>query len=737
MIVTVAIPSPLRRIFDYLPPLATKGAKELAPLKPGVRVRVPFGGREVVGIVIGHKATSDHAPHRLRPVTAVLDMEPLVGETLLRLYRWCAHYYQHPIGDALLSTLPVLLRQGELAPTGSREHWQLTREGHGLAETSLSRAKKQRQLVQLLRERGPLTTQEIVAAGIGRPILKAVRDRGLVATVMISKHEADTPPAPLLAEPALTLRREQQQALSSMRFDGFHCYLLFGDTGSGKTEIYLQAIEKVLESGRQALVLVPEIGLTPQTLQRFRHRFNCEISALHSALSDRERLKGWADAREGRARIVIGTRSAVFTPLKNPGIVVLDEEHDLSFKQQDGFRYSARDVAVMRASKENIPIILGSATPSLESLHNCQRGRYQRLDLRQAQTGNSKPEWRMIDLRGTKLRGGFSTPLIEEIDWELKQGHQVLVFLNRRGYAPIMLCHDCGWMADCPHCSTRMTAHLGWRRLVCHHCEARQALPDRCPQCHSHELQFIGQGTERSEEVLGQLFPATTILRIDRDTTRRKNAMARVIGEINKNAPCILLGTQMLAKGHHFPGVSLAALLDVDGGLFSPDFRATERMAQQVTQVAGRAGRGDVSGRVFIQTYHAEHPLLAHLARADYRQLAQWLLEERRATQTPPFVHLALIRAEALEPSLALDFLHQARKVAEQLMPSSTSIRYLGPLPAAMEKRNRYYRFVFSIYADRRTHLSQLLKALCKDLETHQLARKVRWAIDVDPQEAF
>ena len=737
LIYQVAVPSPLRRLFDYLPPAGDNSTTGEIPSTPGCRVIIPFGKREVTGIIVKVVESSDQPVNKLKPIIAVLDSEPIIPPQLLQLYLWASDYYQHPVGDALASILPTLLRQGASLQARTSEYWRLTSHGLGLPPTALSGAKKQQQLLQLLMTDTNLTASAIAAQGISREIVRTLQKKGLIESFHQVAPEQGAPAteAALLAETALKLRPEQQRVMDSLSLDSFNCYLLQGETGSGKTEIYLQAIAKILLAGKQALVLIPEINLTPQTLGRFQRRFHCEIAVLHSGLNDRQRLAAWQAARSGRARILIGTRSAVFTPLKDAGIIIIDEEHDSSYKQQEGFRYAARDVAVMRASREGIPVILGSATPSLESLYNCERGRYQRLILNERPEGVSKPRWQLLDIRQSRLSAGFSSPLIEAIGHTLKAGNQVLVFLNRRGYAPLMLCHDCGWMAQCTRCSARMTVHRGQNRLLCHHCEFQQPLPDRCPDCHSHALTFVGQGTERGEDTLRELFPATPVVRIDRDTTRRKDAMQNLLAKIDSGEPCLLVGTQMLAKGHHFPHVTLAALLDVDGGLFSADFRATEKMGQLITQVAGRAGRAQKPGTVLTQSHLCDHPLITQLTGEGYNAFASTLLDQRRLAGLPPCNHLALLRAEAETAADAEHFLRLVRQRAEQLAPPSPALRYLGPLPAPMERRNNRFRFQLAVFADQRAPLQQLLTALCPSLESEKSARKVRWSVDVDPQE--
>jgi primosomal protein N' (replication factor Y) len=729
----IALPVPLRRHFDYLPPVDWT-QEQLSGLLPGVLIRVPFGRQELIGVLLRVKTSSDQPPHKLRPALAIADTQPALDQELLDLCLWAADYYQCAAGEALLAALPVLLRQGELAQLRGEAVFTLTTEGKGLPEGGLKRAPKQAALLAALQAQTHITREQLDQLEIPRTIATTLIDKGLVKIITLAPS-ALSPPATLLREASLALSDEQQQAFDQINYSGFKTYLLDGATGSGKTEIYLQAIEETLRKGKQALVLVPEIGLTPQTLQRFQRRFTLPVVALHSGLNDRERLDAWLQAREGIARIIIGTRSALFTPLKEPGIIIIDEEHDGSFKQQDGFRYSARDLAAMRAHRLGIPLILGSATPSLETLHNTHQGRYQHLRL-QARAGNAKPpEIQLLDIRGEILHEGFAQASIDAIGDTLRKGNQALVFLNRRGYAPALECHDCGWLANCNHCDARMTVHQTPRHLHCHHCDHQRALPRRCPSCNSTKIQPLGQGTERSELVLQELFPDYKVIRVDRDSTRNKNSMQKLLADVHTGDPCILVGTQMLAKGHHFEDVTLVVIIDADAGLFSTDFRGPERMGQLLLQVAGRAGRAEKPGRVILQSHHTDHPLVQTLVYQGYHALAELILQERQITQLPPFRHLALLRAESKQAQVAVEFLQQARQIAEMLQPPSPLLAYLGPLPAMMEKRGDRFRYQLQISAAQRKSLQGLLTTLALQLEANPLASKVRWSLDVDPQE--
>lgn len=726
----IALPVPLRRSFDYLLP---EGSDDQALPQPGCRVEARFGNRRLTGVVLALTEESEVPAERLKSVHRVIDASPVIPAELLALAQWAASYYQCPIGEAVFAVLPVRLRQGESAVMRSEPVWQLTTKGKGLPEGALARAPKQALLLALLQQHQTLTDLAIREHGIAASILRQLRNKELIEAATPAQTPATS--RPLLREQPLPATPEQQAALNALSLNGFQVSLLDGTTGSGKTEVYLQAISRVLQQGRQALVLVPEIGLTPQTVSRFTRRFGTPVVTLHSGLSDRERLDAWLQAGSGTAGIIIGTRSAVFTPLANPGIIIIDEEHDGSFKQQDGFRYSARDVAIMRASKLDIPLLLGSATPALETLNHALTGRYQHLRLTRRAGEAQLPEVRLVELRGKPLQDGFAPETLEAIASEIDKGQQVLVFINRRGFAPTLQCHDCGWMAACQHCDARMTLHYQPRHLRCHHCDHQRPVPARCPECRGYQLQPLGQGTERSEQALQARFPYTRILRIDRDSTRRKGSMEAMLNSIQEGKPCILVGTQMLAKGHHFPDVTLVVIIDADAGLFSADFRGPERMGQLLLQVAGRAGRADKPGRVILQSHHTDHPLVQTLMYQGYHALADIILSERRLTAMPPFRHLALIRAESKAPEQAMAFLQYARQQVEILNSQSPASALLGPLPALMEKRGDRFRYLLQLANEQRKPLQYQLARLARQLEEHPLGKRLRWSIDVDPLE--
>lgn len=531
-----------------------------------------------------------------------------------------------------------------------------------------------------------------------------------------------------------TLNEEQANAVSTITNNvGFQTYLLEGVTGSGKTEVYLKCIEKILQQGKQALVLVPEIGLTPQTVSRFEKRFQVPIALLHSKLTSKKRMMAWLSSFHGEAKIIIGTRSAIFTPLPNLGIIIMDEEHDLSFKQQSGFRYSARDLAIMRGKIEDVPVILGSATPSLESLHNAQRERYSHIKLTKRAGNAIAPNYHIVDIRHKKLAEGLSDQMLSAIKKHTSNGNQVLIFLNRRGYAPTLVCQDCGWVAECPHCDAKMTFHNFSNKLCCHHCGTQRTKYPTCLSCKSKELITLGMGTEKLEEVLTKHFPETPVIRIDSDSTRNKNSMQKMLDQIQDGHSQILIGTQMLAKGHHFPNVTMVGIIDADFGLLSSDFRALERFGQTVLQVSGRAGREEKKGEVLIQTLCPHNPLLQQLLMEGYNPFANAILQQRRITHLPPFSFMVLIRAESKMLNRTNAFLNDAKDIANQL--GCENLNIYGPIPAAMLKKGGQYRAQLLIQTNNRSELQRWLKPFVQNIEKLKSSRNIRWSIDIDPQE--
>lgn len=718
-IVSVALPLRLPRLFDYLGPLEG----ELPPV--GARVLVPFRNRDAVAIVVSQSTSSQVPKTRLKRVTRTLEPAQWFTQELWELALWAADYYHHPLGEVLFTMLPASLRKAGEHRSTEPLQWVLTDTGRQrrLEDLSGSAVVQTRVLTQL--QQGPLSVEE--ARSFGRSFGGAIRRmaaKGWVKQVPIEPRRAAA------VTHRLTLSEEQQRALGSITVQpsGFHSFLLEGVTGSGKTEVYLQAIEKVVHAGGQALVLVPEIGLTPQLRRRFERRFGQAVGVIHSGMTHNERHDVAAAAGQGRLGIILGTRSAVFTPFADLQMICVDEEHDLSYKQADGWRYCARDLGVRRAQMLGIPIVLGSATPSLESLKNVQDGRYLKLPLTHRPGAARAPELMTIDMRRQYVDQGLSSRLMEIMGQTLQRHQQCLLFINRRGFAPVMICQTCGWHATCLRCDANQTYHKARERLQCHHCGATRRIPRRCPDCGAPHFHVLGEGTQRVEEVVAERFPATPVLRVDRDSTRRRGSLESLLERASSGEPCVLVGTQMLAKGHDFPKVTLAALVNVDQALFSADFRATERLSQLIVQVAGRSGRGADAGVVVLQTWQPEHPVFEALRDGGYQKIAASLLTERKVARLPPFAAAALLRSEASGLAEATGFLEEAR----QLMLAD-DLELLGPVPAPMGKRaGRFRQQMLLLARDRRT-LHRQLRLHVDSLYTLPTASRVRWSLDVDP----
>lgn len=725
----VAVAAPIRRLFDYLVP-----PDQLSPC-PGARVRVPFGRhRSVIGVVVAIAAASEFPAEKLKPLFRALDSQPLFSESLLSLLSWAAGYYHHPIGEVIAAALPVQLRQRD-NPPGGTEVWTCTQAGIDADIAGIKRAPVQQHVLTALRaapqglvardlaalsERWRIAIQKLVARGWVR-----VRE---CRSIEPQSVERSMPP------PLTPSQLAAVDAMMAAR--GFRPFLLYGVTGSGKTEVYLRLIQTVLDRGDQALLLVPEIGLTPQMLRRFRERFPTPTVVLHSGMSDPERARAWLLARSGEARLIIGTRSAVFTPLPRLGVIIVDEEHDPSYKQQDGFRYSARDVAVMRASRESIPIVLGSATPSLETWNRVRTGAYQQLALPARAGGATLPTLELLDMRQLAVEEGLSHPLRAAMMETFRNREQVLLFLNRRGFAPIWMCFHCGWIAPCDRCDARLTYHRANARLRCHHCGLERKPMEVCAHCQQAGLHALGEGTERVEGALGRYFPAAKIIRIDRDSTRAKGALEEKLDRARAGDADILIGTQMLSKGHDFPNVTLVGVLNADQGLYGSDFRADERLVQQIVQVSGRAGRARKPGRVLVQTYHPDHPVFGALRRLNYDQFADHALTERRETGYPPFSYLALLRAESPKPGAAMRFLSTAHQLAGHCRPDA-SVEIMHPVPSPMERRAGRYRAQLLVRSRARAPLHALLKCWLEHLSGTKEGRRVRWSLDVDPSDLY
>ncbi|VXA84601.1 primosomal protein N' (= factor Y) directs replication fork assembly at D-loops, ATP-dependent [Acinetobacter sp. 8I-beige] len=725
--IRVAVPVYLYDCFDY-----SLTAEQYHQAEVGARVAVSFGRQNVVGVIV--EKLTDEKPldlgFKLKAITELLDDNAILDVKVLSLLTWSAQYYQFPIGEVMHAALPSFLRQGKPYNLLARM-WKLI-DDH--AEDKLKRSEKQQDAYKILKLHPTGTSENILnLAGIETATLKALEKKQI--TQCILEAQDFKPQAMTLAQMPLTPNDEQKRAIQNIlkARHSYHAFLLDGLTGSGKTEVYLQVMQEVLKQGKQVLVLVPEIGLTPQTVSRFQSRFHCHIALLHSGLNDSKRLQAWQSAQTGKASIVIGTRSAIYTPLPHLGLIVLDEEHDLSFKQQEGFRYHARDVALYRAHLENCPIILGSATPSIDSYALVEQGKMTRLELDQRAGVAVMPKMHVIDLKVAQKQNGISQQLIHEVQKRLDKKEQVLIFLNRRGYAPVLICESCGWQAKCPHCDANFTVHRQpYQHLHCHHCGTIHRMPEHCPQCQHSELKPIGLGTAKVEENLQELFPNFDVIRVDRDSTSRVGSWQKIYNKIQKSEPIILLGTQMLAKGHHFPYVTLVAILDIDSGLLSVDFRATERTAQLIIQVAGRAGRGEKKGEVYLQTLRPDHPLLNTLLESGYRSFAKQTLKERKAAWMPPYRYAALLRCESKDQELNQNFLQEHAQALRQA--SENSIDIWGPIPAPMERKAGRYQAHMVLLSKDRARMHFYIRQWWQNV-WHNKPHGMKLSLDIDPQE--
>ncbi|MEM7256642.1 MAG: primosomal protein N' [Pseudomonadota bacterium] len=725
VVLKVALPVPLSRLFDYLP------SGEIMSHLPGARVRVPFGRSFHVGVIVAHGPT-DFDIGKLKPVSELLDPEPLLPADILALLKWAAGYYHCPIGEVFATALPIALRKAGHTEPKRQSNFRITGDGLKLADDALNRAPVQKRLLQFIKESDSAVTGgecRLFDERWSTPMKQLIK-KGLVSEVTQSYPDKPPPSQRVLNE-------QQQQATDAVikQFGDYHGALLHGVTGSGKTEVYIELVREQLHRGGQTFILLPEIGLTPQLLSRFRSALQCHVEVLHSGLNASERLLAWRAAASGDAKVLIGTRSSVFAPLPQLGLIIVDEEHDGALKQQDGFRYHARDLAIVRAQRAKVPIVLGSATPSLESLHNVDKGLLSLHPLTQRAGGARSPALELVDSRGGDTENGVSKRLLKRMEEVLGRGEQVIVFINRRGYSPVLMCEACNAITDCNNCDAHMTVHARTSSLRCHHCGAERPLPRVCGSCEAEALIRVGAGTERIDEFLSEKFPDYTVLRIDRDSTSRKGELQRHLAMAASGEAQILVGTQMLAKGHDFPNVTLVGIMDADRGLFGADFRATEQMGQLITQVAGRAGRADKPGTVLIQSRNPEHPLLHLLLAEGYSAFTTELLTERKTTAWPPYVYTALVRCEHAHSGVTFDYLEQVRSLACHDNINPGTVQVLGPAHAPMERVAGRHRAQLLLLCDDRKPLHAVLGPLRPLLEEMPESRKVRWSIDVDPHD--
>ena len=726
-IIQVGLDVPVHTLFDYR-------TDDAAEDDVGCLVRVPFGRGERVGLVLGVAHTTDVPVDRLKRARQIDRQGPRLSSYDVSLLRFTADYYHHPLGLAAMSTLPAKLCRAERKEsTAIPSCYAITAAGLAVDAAGLpSRAHAQRRMLQLLQAHRVVDRKSAAAASAqAGAILRRFIAAGWVEERAAAEEAKDVHESPPARAPALNTHQRAAVETIIGALNGYEAFLLLGVTGSGKTEVYMHAIARTLETGRQALLLVPEIALTPQLQATLASRFSSTgLVTLHSGLNESERLRHWSAAQSGRARIVVGTRLAVFTPLPELGLIVVDEEHDPSFKQSEGLCYSARDVAIVRARQRSIPVVLGSATPALESYHNALRGRYRLLQLPE-RINATPPRIECIDTRNVALDEGLAPRMLDALGQRLARGEQALIFINRRGYAPVLMCHACGWLSGCERCTAQLVLHLKERRLRCHHCGHERPVPPRCPDCGNADLAPVGQGTQRIEEALQQRFPQARVLRIDRDTTRRKHAWDAMRERIHAGKVDILVGTQILAKGHDFPQLTLVGVLNADSSLYSADFRASERLFALLTQVAGRAGRGTVRGEVLVQTEFPDHPLFVALRTQDVAAYAKELLQERDQAGFPPYVHQALLRAEAPHLAAALAFLEDSVELARAIEPQVT---VYDPVPAPMTRLAGRERAHLLVQSTARSELQAFLRQWRAALAARG-ATRARWSLDVDPLE--
>ena len=723
----VGIDTPLRRLFDYRIPAALHNQ-----VMPGCRVLVPFGKRSIVGVVVNITIESEIDHARIKDITQVLDNSPILDEESLSLIVWAARYYQYSLGAALFTALPPALRKTGQNTTEKEFLWQVVSD----APQIIPRAPKQTTILDWMRKYPNGVDPSLLHSEFSHchSTIKALHERKYIQKMFISENHSREPVTPA----KIKLNEQQQYAEEkiSSSLDTFTVHLLEGVTGSGKTEVYFKVIERILATqNHQVLILVPEIGLTPQLLHRLQIHFGIPIGLLHSSVSESQRKSTWLQIAAGKIRIILGTRLAVFAPIPHLKLIVVDEEHDSSFKQQEGFLYHARDVAIYRAKKCCIPIILGSATPSFESLHNSSTDKFKHTPLTKRVHSDVMPDIHMTDMRTQQAGTILSTTLCTAMHNHLQAGNQVILFLNRRGYSPVLLCHDCGWVAQCDRCDANLTYHSFTNQLSCHHCDKNTRKPSHCPACQSSNLIMVGHGTQRIEEILKEQFSSYTATRLDRDITRKKGQLEKVLDDIHQHKYQIIIGTQILSKGHDFPKVSLVGILDIDYGIYSSDFRALERSAQLLIQVSGRSGRRSVQGEVYVQTHSPDHPLLNILLNDGYSQFAHQAILARQEWQLPPFSFHVAIRARAQKSSDLLAFLDKVSVLAKQCFHENVGVH--GPISPSIEKKAGQMRAFILLTSHHRLSASRELERCIHEIESLSLARKVRWSVDVDPMDNF
>lgn len=728
LIANVYVFLPFREYFDYIIPEQAL-ERELI----GCRVLVPFGSRRILGVIIKTTHSSEVQHHKLKEITEILDTNPLFGATLRKLIHYFAQYYFYYPGEVYHACLSPHLKEGKYLKANETAYWALTKAGNELDYEAIKRATKQKDFIIKLKQQekiacGDLNIKEYASS------IKALQKKGLIDKIFLT--HLDKTINKNIITPNIILNQEQVAAIDkiSSNLHEFTVFLLFGITGSGKTEVYLNCCIKALISNKQVLIMVPEIGLTPQTISRYQDRFHgYNIVSWHSHQTPKEKNTAWNDIFNGDADIIIGTRSAIWLPYKQLGLIIIDEEHDISFKQQEGFLYNARDVAITRAKIENFPIILGSATPSIETLNNVKINKYNKILLTQRANQIPQQEIKIIDIRHNQLKAGINYDLIEIIRSKVENKEQVLIFLNRRGFAPAIYCNSCRWIEQCKFCKVNLIYHKDNNRLICHHCFYKKDMPEVCPSCNSYNIFPVGVGTEQIEIELKKLLPKVNIARIDKDTSSTNKKLVSILQGISNNEIDIIIGTQMIAKGHDFANLSLAIIIDIDQAFFSSDFRALEKAAQLITQVSGRVGRGDKPGLVYLQTNQPENDFFNYLKKLDYQITGDMLLTERLAAYLPPKTYHALLNANSKDYSKLKQFMFAVKNKLDSITKSQGGISILGPTNSPIAKIRNRHRQQILIQSHSRKELHDALSIFVSNFSNSQRLRDIRWNIDVDP----
>lgn len=718
-----AIALPLYRIFDYS---IDSGISAAA----GSRYRLPFGQGYKTGLLLEEHDSTSIPGDRIKAVDECLDDEPVLSEHMISLARWIADYYLQPLGEVLFQCLPGYLRGSKTEKPDRVKYWQAKPIDAGLRDKIEQRSPRQFELlVAIEHAEAGLNAVQLKAINQGwHGLVRALEEKNAIEWDWSTPTGIDHSDANI---PDLNDEQEQSHSQIKNRSGHFSVHLLDGITGSGKTEVYFRLIQDALTQQQQVIYLVPEIGLTSQLVDRVRRRFGEQFTISHSALTERQRYHAWDRFRRGDASIMLGTRSSLFSQNDRLGLIVIDEEHDHSYKQDDGVRYHARDVAIKRAQMLDIPIVLGSATPSLESLNNCARKHYFYYQLSQRPTGFAPPRIQLIDSRNLQLDCGCSPELLQRIDHHLGQKGQVLLYLNRRGFAPVVMCHECGWQANCAHCDSRLTLHQSLNRLLCHHCGYAEALPRLCGECGNPDIKHYGIGTEQLEQGLNKRFPDYPVLRIDRDVIASRDDLDQRLATLRQGEPCLLIGTQMIAKGHDYPGITMSAILDADQALFSASYRASERLVQTAFQVSGRSGRGDLQGEAYLQTSFSDHPLMQSITNQSYREIARSITGERKMLGFPPYARVVMFRADALSLDQAIEKLNQIKQCL-QASVARHQVKCIGPIPALMTRRIGRYRGQLCLLGHDTRELRNALREAMPGIEAIKSSASVKWVVDVD-----